>query len=73
MYKQIVCIDTEGRESFAMPDAVLMVSFKTLSQLLEKHYGEKAIILIDEYDVPLAKANEQGYYDEMVLLIRNIF
>lgn len=73
LYKQIVRIDTEGRGSFAMPDAVLMGSLKTLSQLLEKHYGKKAVILIDEYDVPLAKANEQGYYDEMVLLIRNIF
>ena len=73
LYKQIVRIDTEGRGSFAMPDAVLMGSLKTLSQLLEKHYGKKAIILIDEYDVPLAKANEQGYYDEMVLLIHNIF
>lgn len=73
LYKQIVRTDTEGRGSFAMPDAVLMGSLKTLSQLLEKHYGKKAIILIDEYDVLLAKANGQGYYDEMVLLIRNIF
>ena len=31
------------------------------------------IVLIDEYDVPLAKANENGYYDEMVLLLRNLF
>lgn len=36
------------------------------SELLRKHYGEKVIILIDEYDVPLAKANEKGYYDRMV-------
>ena len=55
-----------------MPDAVLMGGLKTLSVLLEKHYGEKVIVLIDEYDVPLAKANEQGYYDEMVLLLRNM-
>ena len=41
--------------------------------LLEKHYGRKVIVLIDEYDVPLAKAYENGFYDEMVLLIRNIF
>lgn len=44
-----------------------------LSVLVEKHYREKAIILIDEYDVPIEKANEQGYYEEMVLLIRNMF
>ena len=55
-----------------MPDAVLMGGLKTLSVLLEKHYGEKVIVLIDEYDVPLAKSNEQGYYDEMVLLLRNM-
>ena len=44
-----------------------------MSEVLEKHYKQKVIILIDEYDVPLAKANEQGYYDQMVLLIRNLF
>lgn len=51
----------------------VVYSIRKLSQLLEKHYGQKVIILIDEYDVPLAKANENGYYDEMVLLIRNFF
>lgn len=51
----------------------LTCSIQELSELLEKHYGEKVIILIDEYDVPLAKANEQGYYDDMVLLLRNLF
>ena len=56
-----------------MPDSVLMGSLKTLSVLLEKYYGKKVIVLIDEYDVPLAKANEQKYYDKMILLIRNIF
>ena len=49
-----------------------MGSLQTLSRLLERHFGRKTIILIDEYDVPLAKANEQGYYDQMILLIRNI-
>lgn len=44
-----------------------------LSSLLYKHYGRKVIILIDEYDVPLAKAYERGYYDEMVILIRGLF
>ncbi len=56
-----------------MSDAELCWSLKELSDLLQKHYGKKAIILIDEYDVPLKKANEQGYYDEMNLLIRNMF
>ena len=71
-YSQLVCMDREGQAVFSMPDAVLMGGLKTLSVLLEKHYGEKVIVLIDEYDVPLAKANEQGYYDEMVLLLRNM-
>ena len=72
-YEQLINVDTTGTESFVMPDSVLMDSLKTLSTLLEKHYGKKVIILIDEYDVPLAKANEQGYYNEIILLIRNIF
>ena len=44
-----------------------------MSELLEKHYGWKVILLIDEYDVPLSKAFEQGYYDQMIVLIRNLF
>lgn len=56
-----------------MQDVTIYNSLQELSELLEKYYSEKAIILIDEYDVPLAKANERGYYDEMVLLIRNLF
>lgn len=56
-----------------MSQSTLNFSLRRLTQLLEKHYGQKVIILIDEYDVPLAKANENGYYDEMVLLIRNLF
>ena len=55
-----------------MDDATLFFSLKTLSELLEKHYGTKVILLIDEYDVPLAKAFENGYYDQMVFLIRNL-
>lgn len=52
---------------------VLSSSLQTLSQLLYKHYGQKVIILIDEYDVPLDKAFQNGYYKDMVLLIRSLF
>lgn len=56
-----------------MTNDSLVYSIRELTELLEKHYGSKVIVLIDEYDVPLAKASENGYYDEMVLLIRNLF
>ena len=59
--------------TFSMADDVLADSLKTLSQLLAKYYGRKVVILIDEYDVPLDKAFQGGYYDEMVSLIRNLF
>lgn len=55
-----------------MDEATLSGSLKKMSELLEKHYGTKVILLIDEYDVPLAKAFENGYYDQMVFLIRNL-
>ena len=55
-----------------MDEATLFLSLKTLSELLEKHYASKVVLLIDEYDVPLAKAFENGYYDQMVFLIRNL-
>ena len=58
---------------FTMADMVLTDSLRTLSRLLFKHYGHKVILLIDEYDVPLDKAFQAGYYDEMVSLIRNMF
>lgn len=71
-YKQLIKVDTNNTESFIMPDSVLMGSLKILSTLLKKHYGEKVIVLIDEYDVPLAKANEQNYYEKMIILMRNM-
>lgn len=55
-----------------MSEATLFWSLKNLSELLEKHYETKVILLIDEYDVPLAKAFENGYYDKMVFLICNL-
>ena len=48
-------------------------SLKMLSSLLYQHYGQKTILLIDEYDVPLDKAFQHGYYKEMVALIRSLF
>ncbi len=55
-----------------MSKAVFCSGLKTLSELLEKHYGTKVVLLIDEYDVPLAKAFENGYYDQMIFLIRSL-
>ena len=54
-------------------ESELLISLKLLSQLLYKHYNKKVIILIDEYDVPLDKAFNHGYYDKMVALIRGLF
>ena len=55
-----------------MNESMLGSSLKLLSGMLEKHYGTKVILLIDEYDVPLAKAHANGYYDQMVSLIRGL-
>ena len=72
-FDQLTEIDESNCQGFIMSDTVLISSLKVLSMLLQKHYEKKVIILIDEYDVPLAKAFDNGYYDEMVLLIRNLF
>ena len=58
---------------YSMSDEALPAVLKNLSSLISKHYGKQVILLIDEYDVPLDKAFQHGYYDEMVLLIRNLF
>ena len=54
-----------------MEEDTLVSSIQELTELLEIHFNQKVIVLIDEYDVPLAKANQNGYYDKMVLLLRN--
>lgn len=56
-----------------MEEDTLVSSLQELTELLEIHFGHQVIVLIDEYDVPLAKANQNGYYDEMALLLRNFF
>ena len=72
-------LSSEDKESFSalfkndMDDETLCCSLCELSVLLHKHHGQKVIVLIDEYDVPLAKADEKGYYRRMVTLIRNLF
>ena len=58
---------------FSMDEDILGSSIQILSYLLFRHLGQKAVILIDEYDVPLDKAFENGYYREMVSLIRGLF
>ena len=55
---------------YVMEDHMLYASLQILSKLLYKHYGKKTVILIDEYDVPLDKAFQHGYYREMVALMR---
>lgn len=58
---------------YVMEDHMLYASLQILSKLLYKHYGKKTVILIDEYDVPLDKAFQHGYYREMVALMRTMF
>ena len=70
-YTKLVELDNRGE--YAMSDELLSKSLLTLSRFLQKHYGQNTIILIDEYDVPLDKAYQSGYYDAMVNLIRNLF
>ena len=71
-YQRLIKIGTTSQAIYDMTDAVLADSLQTLSQLLSRHFGQKVILLIDEYDVPLDKAFQAGYYDEMVSLIRNM-
>ena len=71
-YKRLIQIGSGEGGLYAMTEEVAAASLKVLSQLLAKHCGQKAILLVDEYDVPLDKAFQAGYYEEMVDLIRNL-
>ena len=73
IYRQLTEVGTSETGLFIMTMEALVSSLRILSSLLYKHYGKQVIILIDEYDVPLDKAFQYGYYDEMVSLIRNLF
>ncbi len=70
-YEALVSMDKTG--AFTMSDELLKDSMQMLSYLLQKHYGQDVIMLIDEYDVPLDKAYQSGYYDSMVELVRILF
>ena len=70
-YEALISTDKTG--TFTMSDDLLKDSLLILSQFLQKHYGQAAVMLIDEYDVPLHKAYRAGYYDSMVELIRVLF
>lgn len=72
LYERLINVDSQSEASYAMSNATLIDSLNTLSRLLKQHYGQNVILLIDEYDVPLDKAFQSGYYDEMVNLIRNL-
>ena len=72
-YQSLITLGKGGESGFLMSNDVLTDSLHTLCSLLHKHYGRKTILLIDEYDVPLDKAERQGYYEEMLALIRGIF
>jgi hypothetical protein len=69
-YKELINLK-DGQ--YTMSENSVVMSLKILSELLAKHYGQETIILIDEYDVPLDKAFQHGYYDEMTALIRSLF
>ena len=71
-YAQLTEVGRAQGGLYTMTEGMAAASLKMLSQLLEKHYGQKVILLIDEYDVPLDKAFQSGYYDEMLNLIRNL-
>ena len=72
-YEQLVKVGGRGEPPFIMSVEVLAGSLRVLTNLLDKHYNQPVILLIDEYDVPLDKAQQFGYYDEMVDMMRKLF
>ena len=70
-YKALLRVGETG--DFLMSDTAMEKALLRLSLLLHKHYDKQVILLVDEYDVPLDKAFQYGYYDEMVSLLRNMF
>lgn len=70
-YQALIRIDEKG--IYTMPDELLMKSLLLLSRFLQKHYGKKVILLMDEYDVPLDKAYQSGYYEAMADFIGSLF
>lgn len=70
IYRDLISLQGEQETTLATK---LKFSLKKISELLYQHYGQKTIVLIDEYDVPLDKAFQHGYYREMVTLIRGLF
>ncbi|MCI9144296.1 MAG: AAA family ATPase [Lachnospiraceae bacterium] len=73
LYRQLIAVGGIGEAAYTMPDSILTESLLLLCRFLYKHYKQKAVLLIDEYDVPLDKARHYGYYDEMVKLVRNLY
>lgn len=71
LYRTLIGVNEKGM--FTMSDDMLKDSLLMLSQFLQKHYSKNVIILVDEYDVPLDKAYQSGYYDDMVELVRGLF
>lgn len=72
--KQRYCALVQMQDGkYAMDEDTLESALQTLSELLYRHYGQKVVILVDEYDVPLDKAYQNGYYKEMVSMIRSLF
>ena len=72
VYAQLTEVGSSQGSIYTMSEELTISSLKILCQLLSRHYGQKVILLVDEYDVPLDKAFQSGYYNEMVTLIRNM-
>lgn len=73
LYQKLIHVGRPSEGMFDMTTDAMEASLRTLSFLVSKHYGRKVILLIDEYDVPLDKAFQAGYYQEMASLIRSMF